>query len=116
MGLAPILVQEIFDIIQSIKIGDYNSAGRAKCKHGITNADRAYVMETDPLFCQEPVGELMSSDEIKSISRGLIECLLGKNDGKSFYHFSDKLFPTPERIDGQTQHQASSCAEKMESW
>ncbi|MDR0487888.1 MAG: ABC transporter ATP-binding protein [Propionibacteriaceae bacterium] len=66
MGLAPLLVQEIFDIIQSI-----NEAGTTillveqNAHKALQIADRAYVMETGKIVASGPSAELSATDEIK---------------------------------------------------
>ena len=68
MGLAPILVQEIFDIIQSInKSGTTILLVEQNANMALQVADRAYVMETGSIVLSGTGSELMSSDEIKKL-------------------------------------------------
>lgn len=66
MGLAPLLVQEIFDIIKSI-----NASGTTvllveqNANMALQLAHRAYVVETGSIVTSGPAAELMNSDEIK---------------------------------------------------
>ena len=71
MGLAPILVQEIFDIIQSInKSGTTILLVEQNANMALQIADRAYVMETGSIVLSGTGSELMSSDEIKKAYLG----------------------------------------------
>jgi len=66
MGLAPLLVQEIFDIIVAI-----NAAGTTvllveqNANKALQVADRAYVMETGRIVLSGPAADLASTDDIK---------------------------------------------------
>lgn len=71
MGLAPLLVKQIFDIIQEI-----NSTGTTillveqNAKMALSIADRAYVLETGKIALSGPAKELMESDEVKKAYLG----------------------------------------------
>lgn len=71
MGLAPLLVQEIFRIIKNI-----NSAGTTillveqNASMALQIADRAYVLETGSIVLSGTGSELMKSDEIKKAYLG----------------------------------------------
>lgn len=71
MGLAPILVQEIFDIIK-----DINEAGTTillveqNASLALQIAHRAYVMETGSIVLSGTGADLMESDEIKKAYLG----------------------------------------------
>jgi branched-chain amino acid transport system ATP-binding protein len=71
MGLAPLLVQEIFDIIKNI-----NEAGTTillveqNASMALQIASRAYVMETGSIVLSGTGTELMQSDEIKKAYLG----------------------------------------------
>ena len=66
MGLSPIYVNEIFDIIQSI-----NSDGtpvllvEQNAKKALSIADRAYVLETGTIALSGDAKELMNNDQVK---------------------------------------------------
>jgi len=66
MGLAPLLVKEIFEIIQ-----DINSQGTTillveqNAHMALSIADNAYVMETGEIVLQGTAKELMNSEEVK---------------------------------------------------
>ena len=66
MGLSPIYVNEIFDIIQSI-----NSDGTTvllveqNAKKALSIADRAYVLETGTIALSGDAKELMNNDQVK---------------------------------------------------
>ena len=66
MGLAPILVQEIFDCIRQV-----NSEGTTvllveqNAKMALSISHRAYVLETGSLFLEGSAAELLNNDEIK---------------------------------------------------
>ena len=71
MGLAPILVQEIFDIIQNI-----NSSGTTillveqNANMALQVANRAYVMETGSIVLSGKASDMMSSEDIKKAYLG----------------------------------------------
>ena len=71
MGLAPILVEQIFEIIE-----DLNDAGTTillveqNAAAALDIADRAYVMETGRIVMEGPASELKKSDEIKKAYLG----------------------------------------------
>ncbi len=71
MGLAPLFVQEIFNIIKKI-----NDAGTTvllveqNAVRALQIADRAYVMETGSITLSGTGAELMQSDEIKKAYLG----------------------------------------------
>jgi branched-chain amino acid transport system ATP-binding protein len=66
MGLAPLLVQEIFDIVRNI-----NAAGTTillveqNANMALQVADRAYVMETGVIVTSGPADELSQTEDIK---------------------------------------------------
>ena len=71
MGLAPILVQEIFDIIQDInKAGTTILLVEQNANKALQIADRAYVIETGSIVLSGTGAELMQSDEIKKAYLG----------------------------------------------
>ncbi|MFY9177942.1 MAG: ABC transporter ATP-binding protein [Caldicoprobacterales bacterium] len=71
MGLAPILVQEIFDIINNInKAGTTVLLVEQNANMALQIADRAYVMETGSIVLTGTGAELMKSDEIKKAYLG----------------------------------------------
>jgi len=67
LGLAPVLVNEIFDIIV-----DLHEAGRTmllveqNAKKALQVSDRAYVLELGKLVLEGPSSDLLSSDEVKT--------------------------------------------------
>ena len=71
MGLSPILVNEIFDIIRSV-----NEAGTTvllveqNAKKALAIADRAYVLETGKIVTSGNAQELMNDDAIKKAYLG----------------------------------------------
>ena len=71
MGLSPILVNEIFDIIRSV-----NEAGTTvllveqNAKKALEIADRAYVLETGRIVTSEHADALMNDDSIKKAYLG----------------------------------------------
>lgn len=71
MGLAPILVQEIFDIINNInKAGTTVLLVEQNANMALQIADRAYVMETGSIVLSGTGSELMRSEEIKKAYLG----------------------------------------------
>lgn len=71
MGLSPLLVQEIFKIIQ-----DVNESGvtvllvEQNAKMALEIASRAYVLETGRVVMQGPAGELANKPEVKKAYLG----------------------------------------------
>ena len=71
MGLSPILVSEIFDIIQSI-----NSTGvtvllvEQNAKKALSIADRAYVLETGRISLSGNADELINDESVKKAYLG----------------------------------------------
>ncbi|PKM49480.1 MAG: ABC transporter ATP-binding protein [Firmicutes bacterium HGW-Firmicutes-7] len=66
MGLAPILVDEIFNIIQEInKAGTTILLVEQNAHKALTIASRAYVLETGTVVLSGPANELLDNDEVK---------------------------------------------------
>ncbi len=71
MGLAPLLVQEIFDIIQDInRKGTTILLVEQNASMALQIANRAYVMETGTISLSGTGAELMQSEEIKKAYLG----------------------------------------------
>ncbi|WP_282922132.1 ABC transporter ATP-binding protein [Mobiluncus massiliensis] len=66
MGLAPLFVQEIFDIIVKIQeMGTTILLVEQNANMALQIASRAYVMETGKIVLQGDAAELLTSDEVK---------------------------------------------------
>ncbi|WP_279105999.1 ABC transporter ATP-binding protein [Mobiluncus curtisii] len=66
MGLAPLFVQEIFDIIVKIKaMGTTILLVEQNANMALQIASRAYVMETGKIVLQGDAAELLASNEVK---------------------------------------------------
>lgn len=66
MGLSPIYVNEIFDIIQSINNdGTTVLLVEQNAKKALSIADRAYVLETGTIALSGDAKELMNNDQVK---------------------------------------------------
>ena len=66
MGLSPILVNEIFDIIESIsKSGTTVLLVEQNAKKALSIADRAYVLETGKVVLEGNAKDLLENDSIK---------------------------------------------------
>lgn len=71
MGLSPILVNEIFDIIQSVSAsGTTVLLVEQNAKKALSIADRAYVLETGKIVLDGDAKELMNNDSIKKAYLG----------------------------------------------
>lgn len=71
MGLSPILVNEIFDIIQEVsKGGTTVLLVEQNAKKALSIADRAYVLETGRIVLEGDAKVLMSDDSIKKAYLG----------------------------------------------
>ena len=71
MGLSPILVNEIFDIIQSVSAsGTTVLLVEQNAKKALSIADRAFVLETGNIVMTGDAKELMNDDSIKKAYLG----------------------------------------------
>ena len=71
MGLAPILVQEIFDIVASInRAGTTVLLVEQNANKALQIADRAYVMETGRIALSGDAAELAASEDVKQLYLG----------------------------------------------
>ena len=71
MGLSPILVNEIFDIIESIsKSGTTVLLVEQNAKKALSIADKAYVLETGKIVTSGKASELLEDDSIKKAYLG----------------------------------------------
>lgn len=71
MGLSPILVEEIFDIIKSIsKSGTTVLLVEQNAKKALAIADRAYVLETGKIVLEGDAKELMNNESVKKAYLG----------------------------------------------
>ena len=71
MGLSPILVQEIFSIIQNVnKDGTTILLVEQNAHMALSIADRAYVLETGHIVMEGAAGELLSNDDVRKAYLG----------------------------------------------
>ena len=71
MGLSPILVNEIFDVIQEVSAGGTTVLlVEQNAKKALSIADRAYVLETGTIVLEGEAGKLMDDDSIKKAYLG----------------------------------------------
>ena len=71
MGLSPILVNEIFDIIRSLNEGGTTVLlVEQNARKALQIANRAYVLETGNIVTEGPAQELMNDDAIKKAYLG----------------------------------------------
>ncbi len=71
MGLSPIFVNEIFDIIQQVsKTGTTVLLVEQNAKKALSIADRAYVLETGKIVLSGDAKKLMNDDSIKKAYLG----------------------------------------------
>ncbi len=71
MGLSPIFVNEIFDIIQEVSAGGTTVLlVEQNAKKALSIADRAYVLETGNIVLEGDAKELMNDDSIKKAYLG----------------------------------------------
>ncbi len=71
MGLSPLLVSEIFDIIKSISAsGTTVLLVEQNAKKALSIADRAYVLETGRIVLSGNAKELMNNDSVKKAYLG----------------------------------------------
>lgn len=71
MGLSPIFVNEIFDIIKEVSAGGTTVLlVEQNAKKALSIADRAYVLEIGNIKLEGPADELMNNDAIKKVYLG----------------------------------------------
>ena len=71
MGLAPIFIQEIFDIIEDIKAqGTTVLLVEQNANKALTIADKAYVLETGKVVLSGTGKELLVSDQVRKAYLG----------------------------------------------
>ncbi|MCH5344759.1 MAG: ABC transporter ATP-binding protein [Acetatifactor sp.] len=71
MGLSPIFVNEIFDIIESVsKSGTTVLLVEQNAKKALSIADRAYVLETGNIALEGKASDLLNNDAIKKAYLG----------------------------------------------
>jgi branched-chain amino acid transport system ATP-binding protein len=74
MGLAPIMVQNIFNLIKEInKLGTTILLVEQNARMALMNADRGYLLETGKVVMSDRADLLLSSDKIKKAYLGEIE-------------------------------------------
>ena len=71
MGLSPILVNEIFDIIKEVSAGGTTVLlVEQNAKKALSIADRAYVLETGKIVLEGKASDLLNNDSIKKAYLG----------------------------------------------
>ena len=71
MGLAPILVDQIFEIIQELhRSGATILLVEQNAQMALSVADRAYVMETGVISMSGPAAELLQNDDVRKAYLG----------------------------------------------
>lgn len=71
MGLSPIMVNEIFDIIRSVSEGGTTVLlVEQNAKKALSIADRAYVLETGKIVLEGKAADLLENDSIKKAYLG----------------------------------------------
>ena len=71
MGLSPILVGEIFEIIQEVNRGGITIfLVEQNAKMALSIANRAYVLETGHVLMEGDAHELMDNDEVRKAYLG----------------------------------------------
>ena len=71
MGLSPLLVSEIFDIIKVISEGGTTVLlVEQNAKKALSIADRAYVLETGNITLSGKASDLMNDDSVKKAYLG----------------------------------------------
>ena len=71
MGLAPILVEQIFDIIKELhEAGTTILLVEQNAQMALSVADRAYVLETGTIVKEGPAPELLNDDAVKNAYLG----------------------------------------------
>lgn len=72
MGLAPLMVQRIFEVIQKLRAtGIAILLVEQNARAALSIADRAYVLENGKVSLEGPASELASDDRVRSIYLGV---------------------------------------------
>ena len=71
MGLAPLLVEQIFEIIRELHAaGTTILLVEQNAQMALSVADRAYVLETGKIVMEGPAAELLEDDKVRSAYLG----------------------------------------------
>ena len=71
MGLAPLIVAQIFDIIREINAqGADGAAGGAERRAGAEAGDRGYVLETGEIVLPGSAAELLADERVRAAYLG----------------------------------------------
>lgn len=71
MGLAPLLVEQIFGIIRELHAaGTTILLVEQNAQVALSVADRAYVLETGKIVMEGPAAELLEDDKVRSAYLG----------------------------------------------
>ena len=71
MGLAPLLVEQIFEIIQRLhEQGTTILLVEQNAQMALSIADRGYVLETGRIVLSAPANELLENDEVRKAYLG----------------------------------------------
>ena len=71
MGLAPILVEQIFDIVKELhRAGVTILLVEQNAQMALSVADRAYVLETGRITMEGPASELLNNDDVRKAYLG----------------------------------------------
>jgi len=65
MGLGPLFVQTIFEILKTIRDQASRSCWSAERGQALQLADRGYVLETGRIVLQDSAGVLMRDDRVR---------------------------------------------------
>jgi branched-chain amino acid transport system ATP-binding protein len=72
MGLAPVIVQQVFDFVRRIRSEGYTVLiVEQNVSQVLKIADRAYLLEVGRMRMSGPAAELLASDEIRKTYMGL---------------------------------------------
>lgn len=71
LGLAPVIVKEIFDLIQRIcSMGTTILLVEQNAKAALKISDRAYILQTGKIVLEGRAADLMESDEVRKAYLG----------------------------------------------
>ena len=72
MGLAPVIVQQVFDFVRRIRSEGYTVLiVEQNVSQVLKIVDRAYLLEVGRIRMSGPAAELLASDEIRKTYMGL---------------------------------------------
>ena len=70
MGLSPIMVDKIFEVVRDVRPGRDHRAGGANASRALAIADRGYVMESGLITMTGPGQQLLNDPKVRAAYLG----------------------------------------------